>query len=91
MGTATLFVRHQVADYAAWRAAYETLEDLRQQHGVGHAEVLIDPNDKNDVFVIHRFASLQAAQDFAHNPQLREGMTKAGVVGTPRVEIAVEA
>ena len=30
---ATLIVRHRVQDYGAWRAVYDTVEGLRQQHG----------------------------------------------------------
>lgn len=91
MGTATLLVRHQVTDYGTWRATYEDLEGLRQKHSTMAAEVMVDPSNSNDVYVIHRFPSLQDAQDFARSPQLREGMTRAGIVGTPRIEIAVEA
>jgi len=31
--TATLIVRHPVADYAAWRSVYDQLDSLRGQHG----------------------------------------------------------
>ncbi len=91
MANATLFVRHRVQDYAAWRAVYETVEGLRQQHGCTAAEVLVDPSDKDDVFVIHRFPSPEQAQAFASSDELREAMGRAGVAGPPRIEIAVEA
>jgi heme-degrading monooxygenase HmoA len=91
MPATTLIVRHNVEDYAAWRAAYETLEDLRDQHGCFGAEVLVDPTDKQDVFVLHRFPSLEQAQAFAGSDSLRSGMGRAGVVGPPRLEFAVEA
>ena len=55
MATATTIVRHQVEDYGAWRSVYESVEDLRQQHGILHAEVLTSPDDKQDVIVLHRF------------------------------------
>jgi quinol monooxygenase YgiN len=91
MGNATLFVRHQVADYGAWRAVYDSLEGVRARHSCFAAEVALDPDNKNDVFVIHKFSSLESARQFADSPELREGMGKAGVVGTPRIEIGVEA
>lgn len=90
MGQATLLVRHEVEDYAAWRSAYDNVEGLRQEHGCTDAEVLVDPADKQDVFVVHRFPTLEQAQDFAHNPELRDAMGRAGVKGAPRIEIAVE-
>ena len=43
MAQATLLVRHQVEDYAAWRAVYDSVEPLRTEHGCTDAEVLVDP------------------------------------------------
>ena len=92
MGTAaTLIVRHRVQDYGAWRAVYESVEGLRQQHACSGAEVMVDPGDKQEVFVLHRFPTVTQAQAFAESSELREAMSRAGVVGLPRVEIAVEA
>lgn len=91
MNAATLIVRHRVNDYGAWRTAYDSVEDLRQQHGCTGAEVLVDPNDKQDVYVLHRFPSLDQAQGFAGSSGLRDAMSRAGVAGPPRIEIAVEA
>ena len=91
MANATLIVRHQVEDYSAWRAVYDSLDSIRQQHNCSGAEVMTDPGDKNDVFVIHRFPTLEAAQAFADSGELREAMGRAGLAGAPRIEIAVEA
>lgn len=91
MSTATLIARHQVQDYDAWRNVYDSLEGLRQQHGCVEAEVMVEPGNQNDVFVIHRFPTLEAAQGFAGSSELRDGMGRAGVTGAPRIEIAVEA
>jgi quinol monooxygenase YgiN len=91
MGTATMIVRHQVQDYSAWRAVYDSLEDLRQNYGCTGAEVMTDPGDKNDVFVIHRFPGVEAAQAFAGSSELKEAMGRAGVTGAPRIEMAAEA
>jgi len=91
MAQATLLVRHQVEDYAAWRSAYESVEGLRQEHGCTGREVLVDPTDKQDVYVVHRFPTLGQAQAFAGSSELREAMGRAGVKGAPRIEIAVEA
>jgi hypothetical protein len=90
MATATLIVRHQVQDYSAWREVYDSLEDLRQQYRCSGAEVMTSPGDKNDVFVIHHFPALEAAQGFAGSAELKQGMGRAGVTGAPRIEIATE-
>ena len=74
MGTAaTLIVRHRVQDYGAWRAVYDTVEGLRQQHGCTSAEVMVDPGDKQDVFVLHRFPTVTQAQAFAEQQRAARG------------------
>jgi quinol monooxygenase YgiN len=90
MAQATLLVRHKVDDYSGWRAAYDSVEGLRQEHGCTSAEVMVDPGDAEDVFVIHRFPTIDQAQEFAASDELREAMGKAGVQGPPRIEIAVD-
>ena len=88
---ATLIARHRVDDYNAWRSVYDSVDGLRQQHGCTSDEVLVDPSDKEDVLVLHRFPSLEQAEAFAASDELREAMGRAGVVGRPRIEIAIEA
>ena len=85
--SATLVVRHPVADYAAWRVVYDSLEPLRVQHGCTGKSVMVAPDDVNDVFVTHDFPSVEAAGAFAHDPALKAGMDAAGVTGPPRIEI----
>ncbi len=91
MAQATLLVRHQVEDYATWRSVYDSLDGLRKEHGCTEDEVMVDTADKQDVFVIHRFPTLEQAQSFAGSSELREGMSHAGVKGAPRIEFAVGA
>lgn len=91
MSQATLLVRHQVEDYAAWRSVYDGLDSLRKEHGCTEDEVMVDPANKQDVIVIHRFPTVVQAQSFAGSNELREGMSQAGVKGAPRIEFATEA
>jgi hypothetical protein len=91
MAKATLLVRHQVEDFATWRSAYDGAEGLRQEFGCTANEVLVSPADDHDVYVLHRFPSLEQAQGFASSDGLHEIMGRAGVKGAPRVEITVEA
>jgi len=91
MAQATLVARHEVEDFAAWRVVYDSVEGLRAEHGCTDAEVMVDPDNGEDVFVLHRFPTLAQAQAYAGSPELREAMGRAGVKGAPRIEIAVEA
>ena len=91
MAKATLLVRHEVEDFNAWHSVYDSVDGLRTEHGCTDAEVLVDPNNAQDVYVLHRFPSLEQAQAYASSSELREAMGRAGVKGAPRIEIAVEA
>jgi len=90
MATTTLIVRHHVDDYGVWRAVYDSVEGLRQQHGCTADEVMVDPVDSQDVFVLHRFPTLEQAQAFAGSDELHDAMGRAGLSGPPRIEIATE-
>jgi hypothetical protein len=85
--SATLIVRHNVADYAAWRKAYTEADAIRAKHGCTGERVLQSPSDPNDVVATHEFPSVAQAEAFASDPALGAAMQSAGVVGTPRVEI----
>ena len=91
MTTATLIVRHHVNDYGIWRSVYDSVDGLRQQHGCTSDEVMVDPGDKQEVFVLHRFPTLEQAQAFAGSDELHDAMGRAGLTSAPRIEIAVEA
>ena len=85
--SATLVIRHHVSDYAAWRKVYDEVEPLRIQHGCIAQRVMRVPDDGNELFVTHDFASAEQASGFAHDAGLREAMQQAGVEGAPRIEI----
>ena len=81
----TLFVRHQVADYAHWRKVYDGLATTQQAMGVQDQAVYQAIDDPNDLTVRHEFATLEAAQAWAGSPELRSAMHDAGVAGAPTV------
>jgi quinol monooxygenase YgiN len=88
---ATLFVRHTVSDYAAWRKLYDTFAPIQKQHGVTAQAVYQSADNPNDVTVTHEFASVASAQAFMAIPELKQAMQKAGVVGAPTAWIANKA
>jgi hypothetical protein len=82
---ATMFVRHQVADYAAWRRVYDTLGAVQKAGGVTAEAVYQAAGDPNDLTVTHDFATIEAAQAFAGSAELQTAMHDAGVVSAPTV------
>ena len=85
--SATLVVRHTVADYAAWRAVYDSVDNVRADHGCTGHRVLRDPDDANDVFITHEFPTVGDAQAFTQDPNFGAAMKNAGVTSAPRIEI----
>ena len=88
---ATLFVRHQVSDYATWRAVYDNFAVTQKQLGVTAEAVYQADGAPNDVTVTHEFGSVAAAKAFTESAEMREAMGNAGVVGAPTIWITNKA
>lgn len=88
---ATLFVRHQAADYKAWRQAYDAFQPKARTLGVQADAVYQAADNPNEITVTHEFATLESAQAFAASPELRSVMHDAGVVGAPTIWFAQRA
>jgi hypothetical protein len=78
-----MFIRHEVADYDAWRAVYDSFD--RSGLGVTDHAVYRSLDDPNDVTVSHDFESADAARSFASASQLEGAMRSAGVTSTPTI------
>jgi hypothetical protein len=84
---ALLTIRQTVRDYRAWRAIYDTLEEVRQGWGVTADAVHQVVDAPNTVLVLHHFATVAQARGFLTNREHQAAMRRAGVEGPPRVEI----
>lgn len=78
-----MFVRHEVADYDAWRKVYDGFD--RGALGVVSDAVYRSLDDPNDVTVVHDFESAESAHAFADANDLESAMRNAGVTSTPTV------
>lgn len=89
---ATTFVQHRVADYDAWRQAYDGVADLQREGGVVEQAVYRGAEDPNSVLVMHRFGSAEEARAFFANEDLRRAMADGGVdLASFRLELYEEA
>jgi hypothetical protein len=86
-----LFVRHNVADYTAWRKAYDDFDAERNTLGVTAHAVFQSIDDPNDVTVWHDFSTSQSAKSFASSARLKDVMAKAGVKSAPQIWFVSEA
>jgi len=87
----TMFVRHTVSDYKAWRKIYDDFAPIQKANGVEAEAVYQTADNPNDVTVIHSFATREAAQTFVKSEELKKAMHKAGVVGAPTIWITKKA
>lgn len=81
----TVFVRHTVSDYAAWRKVYDGFASFQKANGVTAEAVYQAADNPNDVTVTHDFATLEAAQAFTRLEELKKAMQSGGVVGAPTI------
>ncbi|MBT8144258.1 MAG: cyclase [Gammaproteobacteria bacterium] len=82
---ATIFVRHNVRDFAHWKKAYDDFDNERRGMGVtGHGVYQADDNPR-DVTVYHHFDNMDKAREFVQSDRLREVMNDAGVDSEPEI------
>ncbi len=86
-----MFIRHEVADYGAWRKAYDSFAATQTKLGVTYQAVYQSTDNPNDVTVIHDFHSLEKAKAFAASNELKAAMEKAGVKGAPQMWYTVKS
>jgi quinol monooxygenase YgiN len=67
------------------------LRALRTSSGELSAQVYRDASDPNNITVLNKWNSMENAKKFAHSPELKTAMEKAGVVGQPNVSFLNEA
>jgi hypothetical protein len=87
----TLFVRHTVADYAAWRQIFDDFAPTQEAMGVTDKAVYRATDNPNDITVTHDFATLEAARAFAGSPELKAAMHDAGVTSAPTIWFTTRA
>ena len=88
---ASMLVQHKVKDYAEWKKAFDSNAALRKSGGELSAQIFRDASDPNRLTVLNKWDTLANAQKFAHSPELRAAMEKAGVDGPPTITFLNEA
>ena len=81
----TLFGRHTVANYKAWRKVYDDFAPVQKAKGVTAQAVYQAADNPNDITVTHDFATDEAANAFVNSEELKSAMQNAGVVGAPTI------
>jgi len=82
---ASMFIKHRVADFDAWKKVFDEHEATRRESTVTGHSVHRDTDDPNVVTLAFRVTDLARAKDFATSDNLREIMQRAGVEGPPDI------
>ena len=88
---ASMMVQHKVHDFASWKSVFDSLLDLRTSFGELSSQIYHDAGDPNTLTILFKWDSIENAQKYAHSPELRAAMEKAGVAGPPTISFLNEA
>jgi len=85
-----VLIHHEVADYTAWKAAFDSSFDWRRKNGECSCRIFRGAGDVNDVTLFFEWESLEKARAFIASDELKAKMASAGVKGQPRVDFLTE-
>jgi len=88
---ASMLIQHKVRDFTEWKKVFDSSAGLRASSGELSNQIFRDASDPNSLTIVNKWNSLEKAQKFAHSPELKAAMEKAGVVGAPSVHFLNEA
>lgn len=84
---ATIILTHEVKNFSEWKKGFDAGEPLRKQAGLKINGVYTSVDNPNHVTVITESPSVEAANGFLTNPDLKAAMEQAGVIGVPEAHI----
>ena len=85
-----VLVHHEVADYGAWKAAFDAALDWRLRNGERSVRIFHTAGNLNDRTLLFEWENLEQARAFLASDELKAKMAAAGVKGQPRVEFLTE-
>lgn len=83
----TAILTHEVKDFSDWKLKFDADESNRAKMDVKITGVFRAVENPNMVTVVSEIPTMEAAQGFLQNPELKATMAQAGVIGQPDVKI----
>lgn len=80
-----VFIRHEVADYSAWRPHYDDDRPRREAAGIRDVGVYRNAIEPNDVLLVWEAEDVGRVDDMIGSDGLMEKMREAGVLIEPEV------
>jgi hypothetical protein len=85
-----VLIHHEVADYTAWKAIFDSNLDWRHKHGERSCRIFRSAGNVNDLTLFFEWDNLDSARAFIASEELKAKMANAGVKGPPRVDFLTE-
>ena len=82
---------HPVKDFGAWKSIFDQFESIRKETGERRAVILQHADDPNMVTIINTWDTIETAQAFFSQEELKAAMGEAGVTVPPTFVFANEA
>jgi quinol monooxygenase YgiN len=86
----TLLVRHKVADYERWKAAFDQQMAVRHHGGERSCRIFRSADDPNELTLLFEWEDLNRARSFMNSPEARSYIQQAGVTGVPEIHFLTE-
>jgi hypothetical protein len=81
-----MIVRHKVKDYGQWRPMFDAHVEKQRAAGLINPRVYHSADsNKSEIVVVFDTEDTKKAKEFAASADLKEAMTKAGVLDTPTI------
>jgi len=81
-----MIIRHKVKDYGQWRPMFDAHVEMQRARGLTNPRVYHSADsNKSEIVVVFDTEDTKKAKDFAASADLKETMTKAGVLDTPTI------
>ncbi|MGA2979006.1 MAG: antibiotic biosynthesis monooxygenase [Terriglobales bacterium] len=85
-----VLIHHEVADYTAWKAIFDSNLAWRHKHGERSCRIFRSAGNVNDLTLFFEWDNLDSARAFIASEELKAKMASAGVKGPPRVDFLTE-
>ena len=83
----TIFLKHKVSDYSAWRPVYDADASRRLEASLQEMGVYRDSDDENMVLLVWKTDDTKAFKSMLESPDLAVKMQEAGVTSEPETWI----
>jgi hypothetical protein len=87
-----LLIRHRVGDYETFKKIFLEDQERRRSTGSTRARVLLNADDRNDVWVVLEYDNAEQAREHAHTLELNEAIKWAtGNISMPEFVVLENA